>query len=68
MTEGKAGVMIERAGSRRKVRFSCALLLTTEILMQAADEGVGAVQVLRMNEVELRRQKLTERTLANGFR
>ena len=61
MTEGKAGVMIERAGS-------CALLLTTEILMQAADEGVGAVQVLRMNEVELRRQKLTERTLANGFR
>ena len=36
--------------------------------MRAADEGVGAVQVLRMNEVELHRQKLPERTLANGFR
>ena len=33
---------------RAKVRFSCALLLTTDILMHAADKGVGPVQMLRM--------------------
>ena len=33
---------------RAKVRFSCAPLLTTDILMHAADLGVAAVQMLRM--------------------
>ena len=33
---------------RAKVRFLCALLLTTDILMHAADKGVGAVEMLRM--------------------
>ena len=33
---------------RAKVRCSCALLLTADILMHAADKGVGAVQMLRM--------------------
>ena len=36
---------------RAKVRCSCALLLTTDILVHAADEGVGAVQMLRMKSV-----------------
>ena len=30
------------------MRFSCALMLTTDILMHAAEKGVGAVRMLRM--------------------
>ena len=49
-----------------KVRFSSALLLTTDILMHTADKGVGAVQMLRMKSNSVARS--CPRTLANGFR
>ena len=34
-----------------KVRFSCVLLMNTDILMHAVDERVGAVQMLRMKSM-----------------
>ena len=48
MTEGQAEVMIERARSTHKVRFACVLLLTTDILMHAADERVGEPRMKSM--------------------
>ena len=44
MTEGRAEVIDRTRKVKAKVRLSCALLLTTDILMHAADEGVGTVQ------------------------
>ena len=52
---------------RTKVRFSCALLLTTDILMHAADKGVGAVQMLRMKSNSVTRSCPRE-LLPNGCR
>ena len=51
MTEGQAEVMIERARSQQKMSFSCVLWVTTDILMHAADERLGAVQMLRMKSM-----------------
>ena len=67
MTEGQAEVMIGRRKVRAKVRFSSALLLTTDILMHAADKGAGAAQMLRMKSNSVARSCPRE-TLANGFR
>ena len=53
MTEGQAEVMIERARSQQKMSFSCVLWVTTDILMHAADERLGAVQMLRMKSMAL---------------
>ena len=48
MTEGKSRSHDRMRKVRTKVRFSCALLLTTHFLMHAADKGGGAVHTLRM--------------------